>query len=199
MMKRKKWLLLIWMVLMFFAVSEASAQFRFGVKGGYNLATVKFNKDVINSDNVDGFRVGPMFEVMFDGPVGVDFGLLYSRKGFFSKDKDDSFTNDFLEIPVNLKLKMGLPVLSPYFAGGPYASFLVGGEKNIKNIASGIENQLKAQTFGVGLNFTAGVEVASRIQAGLTYNMGLTDNYKEDKGSLSGKTHTWLVSVTLLF
>ena len=198
-MKRKKWLLPVLLVLLIFAVSEANAQFRFGVKGGYNLATVKFNKDVVKSDNVDGFHVGPMFEFMFDGPVGVDFGLLYSRKGFFSEDKDDSVTNDFLEIPVNLKLKMELPVLTPYFAAGPYASFLVGGEKNIKNIVSGLDHQLKAKSFGAGLNFTAGVEVMSRIQAGLTYNLGLTDNYKEYNGSLAGKTHTWLFSVTLLF
>ncbi len=198
-MKCKKWLLPVLLVLMIFAVSEANAQFRFGVKGGYNLATVKFNKDALKSDNVDGFHVGPIFEFMFDGPIGVDFGLLYTRKGFFSEDKDSGITNDFLEVPVNLKIKLGLPVLSPYVAAGPYASFIVGGEKSIKNIVSGFENQLKAKTFGAGLNFTAGVEVMSRVQVGLTYNMGITDNYQEYNGSLTGKTHTWLFSATLLF
>ena len=201
-MKSKKWFLPVLLVLMMFATSEMSAQFRFGIKGGYNLATVKFNKDVLNSDNINGFHVGPMFEFMFDGPLGVDFGVLYSRKGFFAKN--DSYTNDYLEVPVNLKMKLGLPLVSPYFAAGPYAGFRVAGDKlmDIVNVHN-VKNQIEAQSFAAGLNFTVGVEIIQKIQVGLTYDWGLTDNYKEfnagDKNEYSGKAHTWLVSAALFF
>ena len=198
-MRRKKWLLLI---LIVFVTSAANAQFRFGIRGGYNIATVKFNKDVLRSDNTDGFQVGPVFEFMFDGPVGIETGIFYARKGFFTEN--NNFTNDYLEVPVNLKLKLDLPAVSHYFAAGPYVGFRVDGDKlrDIVNV-NNVKGQLEAKSFAAGLNFTAGVELFSRIQVGLTYDWGLTDNYKtfdiNNVKEYSGKAHTWLISATLMF
>jgi len=197
-MERKKWLLLI---LIVFAVSAANAQVRLGFKGGFNISAVKFNKDVLSVENINGFHVGPMLEFIPESGIGMDIGILYSRKGFYVKGEDDEFTNDYLEVPVNLKCKIGLPVIAPYFAAGPYVSFRVAGDK-IKDIVNvhNVKSQLEAKSFGAGLNFTAGVELLRRIQVGLTYDWGLTDNYKTfNSGDLTGKTHTWLISATLLF
>jgi len=201
-MKREKWLLPVLMVLLIISTSTLHAQFRIGIKGGANIATVKFNKDVLNSENVTGFHIGPVFEFIPEAGLGVDFGILYSQKGFYAND--DSFVSDYIEVPVNLKMKIGLPLISPYFAAGPYVNFLVGGDKkrNIGDFLKNIDGQVKAKTFGAGLNFTAGAEVLSRIQIGLTYNWGLTDNYSTRSGNISdftGKPHTWMISATLLF
>ena len=201
-MERKKWLLPVLMVLMVCATTEANAQFRFGFKGGYNLSTVKFNKEALNTDNIDGFHVGPMIEFMPESGLGLDLAILYSRKGFYSNN--DTYTNDYLEVPVNLKVKIGLPVVAPYFAAGPYVSFRVAGDKvkDIMNV-NNVRNQIEAKSFGAGLNFTAGAEVLSRIQVGLTYDWGLTDNYQTFNAAnpkeYVGKTQTWLISATLLF
>ena len=202
-MKRKKWFLLVLPLVVFFATSTANAQFRFGIRGGYNIATVKFNKDVLHSDNINGFHIGPVFEFMFEGSgAGMDMGVLYSRKGFFLQD--DTYSNDYLEVPVNLKWKLGIPVVSPYLAAGPYVGFRVAGDK-LRDIVSvnNVRRQLEAKSFAAGLNFTAGVEVLSRIQVGLTYDWGLTDNYKtfdaNDVNEYYGKGHTWLISATLMF
>ena len=201
-MKRKKWLLPVLLVVMICVSSMASAQLRMGFKGGFNIASVKFNKDVLDSENINGFHIGPVLEFMPDTGIGLEVGLLYSRKGFYLKDND--FTNDYLEIPVNLKCKIGLPLVAPYFAAGPYVSFRVGGDK-IKDIVdiNNVRSQIEAKSFGAGLNFTAGVEVLNRIQVGLTYDWGLTDNYKSfdasDINDYKGKGHTWLVSATLMF
>jgi len=200
-MERKKWLLL---VLLIFVVSAANAQLRFGLKGGFNIASVKFNKDVLNAENINGFHIGPMLEFMPDAGIGLDVAFLYSRKGFYSKDisREGSFTNDYLEVPVNFKCKIGLPLVSPYFAAGPYMSFRVAGDGK-QNVANNIIDQIEAKSFGAGLNFTAGVEVLKRIQVGLTYDWGLTNNYQTfNAGSPSdykGKEHTWLISAALMF
>ena len=201
-MERKKWLLPVLMVLLICTTSTANAQFRFGIKGGANISTVSFSKDILNSENVTGFHVGPVFEFLSKGGVGVDLALLYSQKGFYANY--DSYISDYLEVPLNLKIKIGVPILSPYFAAGPYVNFLVGGEKerNIKDYVKNVEGQLKAKSFGAGLNFTAGVEVLRRIQVGLTYNWGLTDNYSMFNGAIkdfTGKPHTWMISATLMF
>lgn len=41
------------------------------------------------------------------------------------------------------------------------------------------------------------------VQVGLTYSLGLTDNYKafdrRNVNSYSGKPHTWMVSATVFF
>ena len=203
-MERKKWFLPVLLGVMIFMTSATNAQVRFGLKGGFNIASVKFNKEVLSSENINGFHIGPVLEFMPESGLGLDVALLYSRKGFYSKEiaREGSFTNDYLEVPLNLKCKIGLPLVSPYFAAGPYVSFRVGGEDK-KTITSNVIDQIEAKSFGAGLNFTAGVEIVSRVQVGLTYDWGLTNNYQTfnagSPGDYKGKEHTWLISATLLF
>ena len=201
-MKRQKCLLLIVLVL---ATSMANAQFRFGVKGGVNIATVKFNEDVLKSENITGFHIGPLFEYIPAGGLGLDFAILYSQKGLSVEPVRENFVSNYIEVPVNLKMKIGIPVISPYFAAGPYVSFLIGGDKelSIPKTGSTILGQIKTKSFGAGLNFTAGVEILKHLQVGATYNWGLTDHFDtfnaSDLNSYKGKPHTWMISATLLF
>ncbi|MDR2234167.1 MAG: PorT family protein [Tannerella sp.] len=204
-MNRKKWFLPVLMALMVFATSATYAQLHFGVKGGVNISTVKFDKDVIASDNITGFHIGPMIEFM-PGAIGVDAALLYSQKGFKDERDNENVKINYIDVPVNLKIKLAMPLVSPYFAAGPYMSFLVGGDKVynfIGSTSSSIQEQLKAKSFGAGLNFTVGAEVVSRLQVGLTYSWGLTDNYSEfdsnDLDEYRGKPHTWMISAAVLF
>jgi len=203
-MKRKKWLFPVLMVLMFYSISTAHAQLRFGVKGGANIATVKFNKDVLKSENVTGFHIGPIVEYMPKVGLGVDLALLFSQKGLSVDAIDEKYVSNYLEIPVNLKMKIGLPLVSPYFAAGPYMSFLIGGDKELIDVVDyggNIIERIKTKNFGAGLNFTVGAEVLNRIQVGLTYNWGLTNHFNtfkaNDLNSYKGKAHTWMISAAV--
>jgi len=187
-----------------FTVTSVDAQFRFGAKGGVNIANASFNRDVYKLNNVTAFHLGPMVEGMFGkGGIGMDAAVLFSRKGF--NTEPETVKNDFVEVPVNLKFKFGMPVINPYLAVGPYASFLIGGqgEWDLKGSASGIIDKIKTQSFGAGLNFTAGAEILNRLQIGCTYSLGLTDDYKSfdknDVNSYIGKLHTWQISAAFLF
>lgn len=187
---------LIFIVFLFSAFS-ASAQISFGVKGGVNISRVHFSTDVINSDNLTGFQIGPMAE--FTVPllgIGMDAAILYSQKGL--EYQSESYKTDYLDVPVNLKWKFGLPIVKGFFTAGPYASFRIGGDK-IWNV---INNQLKAKSFGVGLNVGAGVEVVKHLQVGLNYDLGLTNNYgstSESTESISGKNRGWSITAAILF
>ena len=189
-----------WVLIALFVFVSANAQIRFGVKGGVNIANATFNKDVYKLDNVTGFHIGPVIDGAFGpGGVGIDAAILFSRKGF--RTEPETVRNDFLEVPINLKFKFGLPLVNPYLAFGPYLSFRIGGSE--KWLVSGVVDQIKTQSFGAGLNFTAGAEVFNKLMVGLTYGWGLTDNYKTFEAnnfdSYKGKLHTWQVSAAFFF
>lgn len=186
--------------LMAMIVLPAEAQLRFGVKGGVNISNVHFSSDLLNSDNVTGFHIGPMLETTLPlVGVGFDAAILYSQRGMGFASED--IRTDYIDIPVNFKWKLSLPLVKPYLAVGPYASFRVGGDK-IWNIPGNVFDQFEAKTFGAGLNFGAGVEVLSHLQVGFVYTLGLTDNFKatvpggDDEG---GKNRGWMVTAAILF
>ena len=195
-MKRVQYLLILGALLV---VSSVDAQVRFGAKAGLNIAKAEFNKDAFKSDNITGFLVGPTVEAMFGkGGLGLDLALLYSQKGFDSDN--EKVKNSYLEVPVNLKFKLGMPLVNPYFSVGPYVGFRVSGDKRWD---VGIKEDIKAKSFSAGLNFGLGAELFDKLQVGLNYGWGLTDNYGNfdgnDLDSYTGKSHTWSVSAAFFF
>ena len=125
----KKIVGLILLAVMVLIAVPAKSQIKFGIKGGLNISSVHFNKDLVGKDNVTGFNIGPIVEVM--APimgVGFDADILYSQRGIGVKSEKD-IKNDYIDVPVNLKWKFGLPIIKGYLAAGPYVGFRVGGDK----------------------------------------------------------------------
>lgn len=189
-------------LLMAFIAVPADAKVKFGVKGGLNISSVHLNSDILNTDNVTGFQIGPMMEatVPLVG-VGMDLAVLYSQKGAGVKLTDGVSTDvktDYIDIPVNLKWKFGLPVVKGYLSAGPYVGFCVGGDK-IWDIPGNVAGQVEAKSFGAGLNFGAGVELVSHLQVGINYGLGLTDNYSVKAFDLNAKNRGWAITAAFLF
>jgi hypothetical protein len=190
--------------LMTLIIVPVNAQIHFGIKGGVNISSVHFNSDIVSSDNITGFSIGPMLEIMapYIG-VGVDAAVLYSQKGMsaINNRSGSDITTDYIDVPVNFKWKFGIPVIKGYFAAGPYVGFKVGGEK-IWKIPGTISSEIETKSFGAGLNFGLGAEVLERLQVGFNYGVGLTDNYSgvgDDNKSFAGKQRGWAISAALLF
>ena len=120
-------------------IMPAEAQFKLGIRAGANMSSLKFNKEV-KSSNVAGFTGGVMAEFIIPGlGFGLDGAVMYTRRGSELKFSDivDAAGNvigsnksttklDYIEIPVNLKYKLGLPLVKPYIFAGPSFAFLVG-------------------------------------------------------------------------
>lgn len=196
----KKTVVLTILALMALVTVPAKAQLRFGVKGGVNISSVHFNSDILNADNVTGFHIGPMIETTIPlVGVGLDAAILYSQKGMGVGPEE--IKTDYLDVPVNLKWKFGLPIVKGYFAAGPYVGFRVGGDK----IWDVIGEQIEAKSFSAGLNFGAGVELLSHLQVGFNYGLGLTDNYSSKALSgvsnekTTGKNRGWAITAAILF
>lgn len=194
----KKIVGLIWLVMIAWMAVPAQAQVKLGIKGGLNVSSVHFNKKVIGKDNVTGFNIGPMMEVMVPVMgIGFDAALLYSQRGIGLKSEDD-LKNDYIDVPVNLKWKFGLPLVKGYLAAGPYIGFRVGGDK-FWDIPGSIGDQLKAKSFNAGVNLGAGVELVRHLQVGFNYTLGLTDDYVDAQREWNGKNRGWSVMAAILF
>ena len=193
---------LVLIILMAFIAVPAKSQLKFGVKGGLNISSVHLNSDILKADNVTGFQIGPMIETTIPLiGVGLDAAILYSQKGMDVKSGTGTSTNvktDYIDVPVNLKWKFGLPIIKGYLAAGPYIGFRVGGDK-FWEIPGSVVGQVKAKNFSAGLNFGAGVELISHLQVGINYGLGLTDNYSAEKYDLNAKNRGGSVTAAILF
>ncbi len=184
------------------AAVPTDAKVKFGVKGGLNISSVHLNSDILKTDNVTGFQIGPMMEatVPLIG-VGMDIAVLYSQKGTgvaLTDGVSADVKTDYIDVPLNLKWKFGLPIVKGYFAAGPYVGFRIGGDK-VWDIPGNVVGQVEAKSFGAGLNFGAGVELISHLQVGINYTLGLTDNYSVKKLDLNAKNRGWGVTAAFLF
>lgn len=190
------------------SISTVSAQIKFGLKAGVDVAENKISKDVLNAHNRLGFQVGPT--VQFKLPLvglGVDAGLLYGYKDYKIRGKEEhvKLSNySYLMVPVQLKQTFSvLGLMGIYAKGGPYAEFKLGGG-DFKFNQEGWD-KIKSKSFGVGLDFGIGVELVKKVEIGMNYRFKLTDNYGDDKiGATdivfkSKKDKTWNVSLTYLF
>jgi hypothetical protein len=184
-----------------FAVSVFSieAGIKFGLKAGVNLANASFSTDALKPDNYTGFQVGAITE--FTLPVvgwGFDAALLYSQQGLkFDKD-DQEGKMSTLDIPVNLKFKLGMEkVLGAYLATGPCASF------SLSDGLSGLKEEYDTKSFGFGWNFGAGIMALDHLQIGVNYKLGLTEDYKYLKDvtgkDIKGKPRSWSITAAYFF
>ncbi len=191
----KRVYLLILALVAWMAV-PAQAQFKWGIKGGANISSIHFSDlpETFSTDNLTGFHIGPTIELM--APLvglGFDASILYSQTGM--EIGTQTVKSDYLNIPVNLKWKIGIPAVKVFAAAGPYVGFRLGGGK----IWDVLSDQIESKSFSAGLNIGAGVELIQHLQISATYQLGLTDNYSIKKLEIDGKNRGWLISAAILF
>lgn len=194
----KKYFLVL-VCLSVFALS-AHSQLRFGVKGGLNLSGVSGkNIDDFVDKNVTGFQLGASLEWMIFEQFGLEGGLSYSERGMKFKGGDRNKIG-YIDVPVNVRAKFPVSkTIKPYVNAGPYISFKISGDDNFDGMKGSVNDQWKAQSFGAGLNFGAGVEFLGFLQIGANYGLAMTDNYKESNGNYKVKDRTWSVTAAVYF
>ena len=170
-----------------------------------SINDLKFDESVISADNRAGFTGGAMLEVMLPiANLGFDISAMYvHRTGSIYDNGIEKPANnrDYIEIPLNLKWKIGLPVVgkvvSPYIFTGPSVAFLTSKEN--------IEEAYKNKKVDVAWNFGVGVQLINKIQIGASYGLGLTKAIETlspntiDAAGIEGKNRYWTITAAYLF
>ncbi|MDE6240311.1 MAG: PorT family protein [Muribaculaceae bacterium] len=193
--------LLLAVVAIIAVAGTANAQFKFGPRVGINVNSMHFNESVFKSDNRTGFTAG--LEAEFTVPVigiGLDASLMYVRRNLEMTDNGVQTTkhSDYFEIPVNLKWKIGVPVvgkiIKPYIFTGPSFAFLT----SKKAITQAYKSKAVDTSWNVGL----GLEFFSHLQVSAHYGFGLNkaiETVGANATPIDGKTHCWTITAAYLF
>lgn len=194
-------------------MSEADAQVKFGVKGGWNLSSLKLNDDMFTSDNKNGFFIGPMVKVSLPlTGLGFDIAALYNQREAKMRYADDVVGGDLsrrttikqktIDVPVNLRYSIGLASMANvYFFGGPQWSINVGDENFKWDSVSSYTLKKNTLSFNIG----AGLTFLQHIQASVNYNIEASKSGKmeierlDDGDWVKGRNHTWQVSLGYWF
>lgn len=182
-----------------FSFGYASADFRWGIKAGLNISNLNLKNipsTVQDPGNRTGWQAGLMAE--FTIPIvniGADASLMYMRQNV---DDNKVYENkDFIDLPINLKWKIGLPVvgniISPIIYTGP--DFLFAINKHV------IDN-FKSKACEVGWNVGIGLQLVNHLQITAGYCFGLNNVAKlagANPQDMKAKKNYWTVTAAYLF
>lgn len=188
----------------------ADAQIRFGVKAGLNVNKLSLKNlgENVDSDNGCGFTGGVMTEIGIPlGGLAVDASFMYTHmtdKTYVTTADPSTGTlvetelhqsKNFLEIPINLKYKIGLPVVSPYILTGPTFSFKMGDGSSL----------IRTKDVQYSWNFGLGLEVIKHLQVQAAYSLGINNILKttglanNPVDDIKLKNNYWTITAAYLF
>ena len=155
--------------------TTAQAQFKFGLKGGLNVSSVRLNSSVFDGSNRAGFHVGPTLEFTLPlGWLGLEISALYDTYKVAMEGVDEngnltkpSSTLRYVDVPLNVYPSFGLGSFAKIFLStGPQIAFSLGDSK-ILDYKYDLKNSLFS--WEAGLN----VRRFKHYQVGYTYNVGI--------------------------
>lgn len=195
-----------------FCTTAVQAQIQFGLKGGANVTSMSFNKDVLDASNRAGFFIGPT--VKFTLPVvglGIDASALYDqREAKMKVDNVESNTikSQSINVPINLRYGIGLgSAASIFFFAGPQFGFNVGDKT--QELYKGVADwNLKSSNFSV--NVGLGVMALNHLQVSANYNIACGKTGDVTVGSAlssawdglkasDGRTSAWQIALAYYF
>lgn len=165
--------MLLVMIVTMTAANNASAQIKFGLKGGVNVTDMSLNSSVFDASNRTGFFVGPTIKVQLPlVGLGIDASALYDQREAKIKvgntTTKETLRSQAINIPINLRYGWGLSSMANIFLfAGPQFGFNIG-DKDQK-ITESSTWSVKNSNFS--LNFGAGVTLLSHLQLTANYNV----------------------------
>lgn len=191
---------LLVIVMVMIAAQPTTAQVRFGVRGGLTLGKLKFDRDMISSDNRVGWSGGVLLDLNI--PVlglGIEASALYTHRNNRLADHDRVYKRDYLDIPVYARYRLSLPaiqqIVAPLVFTGPDFSILFSDNGPVS---------YKSKKIYMSWDVGGGVDLFQRLRITLTYGLGMSrameyvdSEYHGDQ--VHGKDNHWTLSAAVLF
>lgn len=187
---------------------NASAQIRYGVKGGIDVISHKIDTDILRVSNRLGYQAGFTMEAMIPSMAfGAEISVLYGKKEYELSATDvDATISDYsyISIPLSLKKRFDLSsMLGIFISAGAFANVKIeGGNLSLNKIDDAIEDY-KSKNFEAGFTAGAGLRLLDHFDLGLYFRNILTDKYSADNPDISKlndkQFRSWTVGLTYYF
>ena len=201
-MKTIKFSLVILATLVTFG---ASAQI--GIQAGYSneKQTISISNFSV-SNTMNGFHVGPVAEMTVQGPVSLQYGLLFNR--LTGKDKSSETTSNetlmSLDLPVRVAVSFPLQTgLNAFVFGGPNFNYGLSLKDKTGSVTTDLykmdennDGKKDISRFDVQLGVGAGLKYNAIILR-FSYDWGLIDRLTIDPGKF--KANDMKISLAYMF
>ena len=111
-------------------LSASGAQAKWGFQAGANFTTHKSLKSLNEiGPNVfhtaTGYSAGFIYDLNLGLGLGVNTGLMFIKRNIEHESSGSKTLDRYssIELPVNLKYQISLPIVSPFIIGGPYFDY----------------------------------------------------------------------------
>lgn len=167
-----KKMLILAAALLVLAGTCASAQGRWGLQGGLTFSTIKFEKNSSVEEKYNtrtGWLMGLTYDADLLSSVGIQTGLTFVQRNVEhnAQAQSTTFKTASLELPLNVKVTLPVPVVNPYLLAGPYLDFSLDPRKRF-------DDQVKFNRFNYGIALGAGVNILGTLRVIYQYDLGLS-------------------------
>ena len=193
----------ILLAIMLIAVAlPAAAQVRLGIRGGITIDKMRFDRDIIDSDNRVGYTGGLLLDLGIPVVgIGVEASVMYTHRNSRYRLSNDYqfFKSHYIDIPVYARYRLTLPKIqrffAPYVYTGPCFSVLFS-----ENAPDSYANSKTVLSWDVG----AGADLFNHLRLSATYGLGISKalsyidrEYTGDR--VHGKDKHWTINAAWLF
>lgn len=199
------------------SVPMAQAQLRMGLKLGANVSNFhgEFDDITLDGEHLTNFTGGITVEWIVAFGLGIDAGVNYTAKGseYTLGSEELAMKNliHYIEVPVNLKYKLQIPVVEdliiPLIYTGPSFAFKVGEAITLNGnfYEGGKLVSINNNAVDIAWNIGAGVELFRHLNVTAQYGWGINDvtnmqmeniDMMREKKITSG---VWTITATWMF
>lgn len=169
---------------------------RIEVAGNFSTNIAKDEKGYSIKDYkaLPGFRVAGAVEVDVLGPLYIAPGVAFQQNR--SKTGDNTTTLNYINVPINLGLRIGLGDMTVSLEGGPSFSYGISSKTTATEAVDDFKK--KYNRFDTGVNASAAVHF-NKLYVRLGSDIGLTNIYKNKESKESLKNASFYLGVGLRF
>lgn len=181
-------------LLFLFSALPAAASAQIGITGGYNSDSFGgFQSEAFRlADRASGFNTGIFLDFEI-GNVGIRPALMYRQlQDAVIEDPESPPTSlEFVEVPLDLRLKARLPIISPYVLAGPSVLFP-------SSARPGVDQALAGARVTIGVGVGAEWDLGFRLWPEIRYSTSVGGIVKNDPTS-SSRASTFIARLGISF
>ena len=189
-------------IMFLLPVGSRAQGIHFGVKGGYNITQMYLGSKIVNTENKNGFFIGPTLKASLPMGIGIDAAGLYDERDM--EVEGTTIKQKSFNVPVNLRFNIGLSrLVGVYMVCGPQFSFTLGDKEFDLSETYQTAAKFRLRDAYMSVNMGVGLYLTRHIEIGALYNIAVarTGQLKDYNlnDALNSHSHAWQISAAFYF